>query len=56
MIDRHGKEVPVAERNVLPSALTWEVAATILLFILGFVLIWQITVWASRREEQKGQE
>jgi putative membrane protein len=54
-IDRHGKEVPIAQRNVLPSALTWEVAATILLFILGFVLIWQLTVWASRREEKEAQ-
>jgi putative membrane protein len=51
MIDRHGKEIPIAEANVLPPALTWEVGATILLAVLGFVLIWQITAWAERREK-----
>jgi hypothetical protein len=51
MLDRHGKEIPIAERNILPPALTWEVGATILLIALGFVLIWQITAWAERRKE-----
>jgi putative membrane protein len=51
MIDRHGKQVPIAERNVLPAALTWEVGATILLALLGFLLIWQIAAWAERREK-----
>jgi putative membrane protein len=51
IIDRHGKEVPIAERNILPSALTWEIGATILLAVLGFVLIWQLTAWADRRKK-----
>jgi putative membrane protein len=51
MIDRHGKAIPILERNVLPAVLTWEVAATVLLAALGFVLIWQITAWAERREQ-----
>ena len=51
MIDRHGKVVPIAERNILPPALTWEVGATVLLAVLGFVLIWQLTAWAERREK-----
>jgi putative membrane protein len=51
MLDRHGKEIPLAERNILPAALTWEVGATILLAVLGFVLIWQLTAWADRREK-----
>lgn len=50
MLDRHGKPIPIAERNVLPSALTWEVGATVLLAALGFLLIWQITAWAEKRE------
>jgi putative membrane protein len=49
MVDRHGKVVPITERNILPPALTWEVGATILLAVLGFVLIWQMTAWAERR-------
>jgi putative membrane protein len=51
MLDRHGKEIPLAERNILPPALTWEVGATVLLAVLGFVLIWQLTAWADRREK-----
>jgi putative membrane protein len=51
MVDRHGKEVPLAEANILPAALTWEVGVTILLAVLGFVLIWQLTAWADRREK-----
>ena len=51
MIDRHGKEVPLAEANILPAALTWEVGVTILFAVLGFVLIWQLTAWAERREK-----
>jgi putative membrane protein len=51
MIDRHGKEIAIAERNILPPALTWEVGATILLIALGFVLIWQMTAWAEKREK-----
>ena len=51
MIDRHGEAIPIAERNILPAALTGEVGATILLAVLGFVLIWQISAWAERREK-----
>jgi putative membrane protein len=51
MLDRHGKLVPIAERNILPAAFTWQVAGTILLAVLGFVLIWQLTAWADRREK-----
>jgi putative membrane protein len=53
MLDRHDKAIPVVESNVLPAAFTWEVAATILLAVLGFVLIWQITAWAERREKRE---
>jgi hypothetical protein len=53
MVDRHGDEIAIAERNILPAALTWEVAATIGLALLGFVLIWQLAVWAERREEKE---
>jgi putative membrane protein len=56
MIDRHGKAIPIAERNILPSALTWEVGATVLLAALGFLLIWQITAWAEKREKPEQPE
>jgi putative membrane protein len=51
MIDRHGQEVPIALRNVLPAALTGRVVAAILLAILGLVLIWGLHTWAIRREQ-----
>lgn len=53
MLDRHGQEIPIVERNILPPALTWEVGAAILLAVLGFVLIWQLTAWAERREKNR---
>lgn len=53
MIDRHGQEVPIALRNVLPTALTGQVVAAILLAILGFVLIWGLNTWAARRKQAK---
>jgi len=43
--------VEAIERNVSPYGPTWEIVATILLAVLGFVLIWQITAWAERREK-----
>jgi putative membrane protein len=51
MLDRHGKLVPIAERNILPAAFSWQIAGTILLAVLGFVLIWQLTAWADRQEK-----
>jgi len=51
MLDRHGQEIPIVQRNILPAALTWEVGMAVLLAVLGFVLIWQLTVWAERREK-----
>jgi putative membrane protein len=51
MLDRHGQEIPIVQRNILPAALTWEVGMAVLLAILGFVLIWQLTAWADRREK-----
>jgi putative membrane protein len=50
ILDRHGKEIPIAQRNVLPTALTGQVVGAILLAILGFVLIWGLNTWAARRE------
>jgi putative membrane protein len=43
--------VEAIERNVSPYGPTWEIVATILLAVLGFLLIWQITAWADRREK-----
>jgi putative membrane protein len=54
ILDRHGKEIPIAQRNVLPAALTGEVVGAILLAVLGFCLIWGLNTWAARRE--KAQE
>ncbi len=51
ILDRHGKEIPVRQINILPAAFTWQVTAAILLAIVGFALIWSLNVWAARREE-----
>jgi len=51
ILDPHGQEIPIVQRNILPAALTWEVGMAVLLAILGFVLIWQLTAWAERREK-----
>jgi putative membrane protein len=53
ILDRHGKEIPIAQRNVLPAALTGEVVGAILLAVVGFCLIWGLNTWATRRENQK---
>jgi putative membrane protein len=55
IIDRHGKEIPVAQRNVLPAALTAEAALAVLLVLLGFVLIWGLNTWAARREQVQAE-
>lgn len=51
MLDRHGKEIPIAQRNILPTAWTGEVVGAIVLAVLGFVLIWVLNAWAARREQ-----
>jgi len=51
ILDRHGKEIPIAQRNILPAAWTGEVMGAILLALLGFALIWTLTTWAARREQ-----
>jgi putative membrane protein len=51
IVDAHGNQIPIAQRNILPPALTWEVGAAVLLAVLGFLLIWQMTAWAERREK-----
>jgi putative membrane protein len=53
ILDRHGKEISIAQRNVLPAALTGQVVGAILLAVLGFVLIWGLNTWAARREAVK---
>jgi putative membrane protein len=50
ILDRHGKEIPIAQRNVLPTVLSSEVVWAIVLAILGFALIWRLHTWAARRE------
>jgi putative membrane protein len=39
--------------NTLPGEFTWQVGATILLAIVGFVLIWSLTSWAERRKKAR---
>ena len=51
MLDRHGKEIPIAQHNVLPAAVNGEVVGAILLAAFGFVLIWGLSTWAARREQ-----
>jgi len=51
IVDRHGEEIPIVQRNILPAAFNWEVAAAVLLALAGFVLLWQLTSWAKRREK-----
>jgi putative membrane protein len=53
ILDRHGKEIAIAQRNVFPAALTGEVVGAILLAVLGFCLIWGLNIWAARREKQE---
>jgi putative membrane protein len=50
VLDRHGKQMPIAQRNILPATLTGEVIGAVSLAILGFALIWTLTTWAARRE------
>jgi len=49
MLDRHGNQVPVAQVNILPAALTWDVLLTILMGVAGFVLVGGLTLWAARK-------
>jgi putative membrane protein len=51
MLDRHGKEIPIAQRNILPTALNGEVIGAILLALFGFALIWGLSTWAARKEQ-----
>jgi putative membrane protein len=53
ILDRHGNEIPIAQRNILPAAITGEVLGAILLVIVGFGLIWGLNTWATRREAAK---
>jgi putative membrane protein len=55
MIDRHGKEVPIREANVLPAAWTWEVTVAIVLAVVAFSLILSLTLWVARREKAEAQ-
>jgi len=56
MIDRHGKEVPIREANILPATWSWEVVVALLLALSGFALIFVITLWATRKEQAAEQE
>ncbi|MBN1640718.1 MAG: DUF368 domain-containing protein [Anaerolineae bacterium] len=49
MLDRHGDQVPVAQVNVWPAALTWDVFLAVLLAVVGFALVAGLTVWATRK-------
>jgi putative membrane protein len=41
------------ERNILPTAWTWQVTVVLLLSLLGFAMITGLTSWAARRERTK---
>jgi len=41
------------ERNILPTAWTWQVTVVLLLSLLGFAMITSLTSWAARRERAK---
>ena len=56
MLDRHGVRVPVAQVNVWPAALTWDVVLTLSLGVSGFVLVAGMTIWATRKEKGKGAD
>ena len=56
MLDRHGQEIPVRQANILPAAWTWGVTGAILLALLGFALIFGLSVWAARKEEAETQD
>jgi putative membrane protein len=56
ILDRHGKEVPIKEANVLPEAWTWEVVVAVLLAVAAFALILSLTLWAARKEKAEAQE
>lgn len=49
MLDRHGKQVPLTQINVLPAAWTWDVFLAIFLAIVGFALVAVLTIWADRK-------
>jgi len=56
ILDRHGKEVPIKEANILPEAWTWEVVMAIVLAVAAFTLILSLTLWAARKEKAEAQE
>lgn len=51
MLDRHGDQVPLAQVNIWPAALTWDVFLAILLGVAGFVLVAGLTIWAAQKGE-----
>lgn len=52
ILDRHGKEIPVEQINVLPAAWTNEVTFAIILAIVGFGVVFTLDFWASHKGEE----
>jgi len=55
MIDRHGEEVPIIEKNILPTLqidglFNTEVVWALGLALIGFILVWTLDRWANRDE------
>lgn len=53
ILDRHGEPIPIEQINVLPPAWTGEVTFALILAILGFLVVFVLDSWASRKEPVK---
>ena len=49
LLDRHGKEIPVEQINVLPGEWTGEAALALGLMAAGLVLVLVLELWVGRR-------
>ena len=49
-LDRHGKEIPIEQMNVLPGTWTGRETSALILMLIGFGLVLVLEFWASRKE------
>jgi len=55
MLDRHGKEIPIRQVNILPVAFDGQVVAAIALAAIGCALIVGLNAYAARRAARPNQ-
>jgi len=48
--DRHGKEVPALQINILPPSLNSEVGLALLFMFIGFLVVFSLDLWERKKD------